>query len=177
VFQLRVTLEQIEPPVWRRLLVPGSVRLDKLHRMIQAAFGWWDYHLHAFEIGEERYGTVDDDCPEDELDETTVTLVQALDGVDRFAYEYDFGDSWDHEIVVEDFRRMPEGLKFGVCVDGQNACPPEDVGGPSGYAEFLDAMADPFADEHERVLNWLRGPFDPTEFDLALANARLQKVR
>ena len=177
VFQLRVTLEDIDPPIWRRLLVPGNAKLDKLHRMIQAAFGWWDYHLHAFEIGEARYGTLDDECPEDELDETTVTVAQALEGVQRFTYEYDFGDSWDHEVVVEDSRRIPEALKFAVCLDGQNACPPEDVGGPHGYAEFLQALADPADEEHDSVLEWAGGSFDPTEFDVALANARLQKVR
>jgi len=116
VFQLRITLQNIHPPVWRRLLVPGSVRLDRLHRMIQAAFGWEDYHLHAFRIGDASFGMLGDDPPEDELDETAVTVAAALEGVGRFDYEYDFGDSWEHEVVVEDFWRAPLGLKFGVCV-------------------------------------------------------------
>jgi hypothetical protein len=174
---VRVTLQDIHPPVWRRLLIPGSVRLDKLHLIIQAAFGWWNDHLHDFRIGSARYGTHIDDYPEDELDEKTVTVLQALEGTRRFSYEYDFGDSWEHEVVVEDCWRMPLGLKFGVCVDGQNACPPEDVGGCHGYAGFREAVADPNHDEHERMLTWVGGSFDPTEFDLGLANARLQKVR
>jgi hypothetical protein len=177
VFQLRIILQDIHPPVWRRLLVPGSVRLDKLHLMIQAAFGWWNYHLHDFRIGSVRYGTHSDDYPEDELDEKTVTVLQALEGTKRFSYEYDFGDSWEHEVVVEDSWRMPLGLKFGVCVDGQNACPPEDVGGCHGYAAFREAVADPNHEEHDSMLTWVGGSFDPTEFDLGMANARLQKVR
>lgn len=177
MFQLRISVEDIHPPIWRRLLVPGSIKLGKLHLMIQAAFGWLDYHLHDFLIDEVRYGVQFDDYPEGELDEKTVTLVAVLEGVRRFRYEYDFGDSWGHELVVEDFWRVPAGLKFGVCVDGQNACPPEDVGGPPGYARFLEALSDPDDEEHESFLTWVGGSFDPTEFDLALANVRLQKVR
>ena len=177
VFQLRITLQNIHPPIWRRLLVPGSVRLDRLHRMIQAAFGWEDYHLHAFRIGAASFGMQLDDYPEEELDETTVTVAAALEGVGRFDYEYDFGDSWEHEVVVEDFWRAPLGLKFGVCIDGQKACPPEDVGGYPGYEEFLEAVTDPDHEDHERLLTWAGGSFDPAAFDLALANARLQKAR
>jgi hypothetical protein len=177
VFQLLITVEDIDPPIWRRLLVPGSIRLSKLHLMIQAAFGWWNYHLHDFVIEGARYGTQTDDYPEDELDEKIVTLVEVLQGVRHFSYEYDFGDSWDHDLVVEKFWRKPFGLKFGVCVDGQNACPPEDVGGPPGYARFLEAVSDGEDEEHERYLTWVGGSFDPSEFDLALANARLQRVR
>jgi len=177
VFQLRITLQNIHPPIWRRLLVPGSVRLDRLHRMIQAAFGWEDYHLHAFRIGDAAYGMLGDDAPEEELDETAVTVLAALEEIRSFDYEYDFGDSWEHEVVVEDFWRAPLGLKFGVCIDGQKACPPEDVGGFPGYEEFLEAVADPEHDEHEHYLTWAGGSFDPGAFDLALANARLQKVR
>jgi hypothetical protein len=177
VFQLRVTLEAVTPLVWRRLLVPGSVRLDKLHRMFQAAMGWHDYHLHSFEISGARFGAQLDDFPEGELDEKAVTVLRAAGAVRAFSYEYDFGDSWGHEIVVESFSRLPLGLKFGVCIDGQNACPPEDCGGPPGYADLLEVLADPTHDEHEHMRSWVGGPFAPREFALALANARLQTVR
>jgi hypothetical protein len=90
---------------------------------------------------------------------------------------YDFGDSWEHEILIEDLWRAELGLKFAVCVDGQNACPPEDVGGYPGYEEFREAIADPDHQERDRMLDWVGGAFDPAEFDLALGNARLQKVR
>ena len=143
-FQLRIALHEVEPTVWRRVLVPGTVRLNKLHRMIQAAMGWEDCHLHAFEIAGSRYGMQFDDFPPDELDEKTVTVLAAIGDTDRFAYEYDFGDSWEHELVVEDRWRMPIGLKFGVCVDGANRCPPEDCGGSGGYELLLRVLARTF---------------------------------
>ena len=118
-----------------------------------------------------------DDYPEEELPENEVTLLDVVDGVERFTYEYDYGDSWDHEIIVEDLWRVPLGLKSGVCIGGENACPPEDVGGPHGYAEFVQVLADPDHPEHDRMVEWSGGSFDPARFDLALANARLQAVR
>lgn len=177
VVQLRIQLVGIDPPVWRRLLVPGSVRLAKLHDMFQAAMGWTDSHLHSFEIGDERYGMHADDYPEDEIDDKTVTVISAVRDQRQFLYEYDFGDSWDHEIVIESTWSIPTGLKFAVCVDGQNACPPEDCGGAYGYAQLLDAVADPTHAEHEDVMRWLGGPFDPAAFDLAEVNAALQRLR
>jgi len=177
VLQLRVTLEDVDPPVWRRLLVPGSVRLDKLHRMLQAAMGWGDSHLHCFQIGESRFGMQADDYPEDELDETDVTVVAAIGEATRFSYEYDFGDGWDHEVLVERRWRMAIGLKFGVCLDGANACPPEDCGGSGGYARLLEVLADPNHEEHEELAGWVGGRFDASEFDVGLANALLQTVR
>jgi hypothetical protein len=178
VLQLRVSLEEVTPTVWRRLLVPGTVRLDKLHLMLQAAMGWQDSHLHSFDVGGVRFGMqVDDDDPEDEEDEKSITVMRAFDGADRGVYKYDFGDGWEHELVVEARSRSSIGLKFGVCLNGENACPPEDCGGPGGYADLLSVMADPTHEEHEFLLSWVGGPFDPAEFDLALANARLQAVR
>ena len=175
--QLRIMLEEVHPPVWRRLLVPGGARLDKLHRMLQAAMGWEDRHLHGFRAGEALSGAQFDECPDEELDEKSVTVASSVGEQRRFAYEYDFGDSWRHEVVVEAAGRMPIGLKFAVCVDGQNACPPEDCGGTLGYAELLDVLADPEHEDHEHFLSWVGGAFDPTEFDLGSVNARLQRVR
>jgi hypothetical protein len=109
--QLRIMLEDVHPAVWRRLLVPGSVRLDKLHRMFQAAMGWEDRHLHSFHVGDALFGSQFDDYPDDELDEKSITVVRAVGGQRRFAYEYDFGDSCGHEVVVEASWRMPGGLE------------------------------------------------------------------
>lgn len=177
VLQLRIQLEEVDPPVWRRVLVPGSVRLDKLHRMIQAAMGWEDSHLHNFSIGDATFGMQFDDYPEDELDEKSVSVAGAIGDAERFTYEYDFGDGWGHEVVVEARWRMPIGLKFAVCLEGQNACPPEDCGGPGGYAMLLEVLADPSHEDYEHMRGWVGGPFDSTEFDLGWANARLQAVR
>ena len=176
VFQLRITLRDVEPAVWRRLLVPASVRLAKLHGIFQAAMGWTNSHLHSFTIGDERYGMQFDEYPEGEIDEKQVTVMRAIGEHPSFSYEYDFGDSWEHEIVVEEFVRPPLGLKHAVCLDGQNACPPEDCGGTGGYAELLQALADPKHEEHDHLLAWVGGPFDPTLFDLVTVNVALQHV-
>jgi Plasmid pRiA4b ORF-3-like protein len=118
-----------------------------------------------------------DDEDEDELDEENVTVLEALRDLFSFTLEYDFGNGWEHEVVVEHVDWYPTGLKFGVCFDGANACPPEDIGGPSGYAEFLDAIADPQHDEHAGYLDWVGGSFDSSFFDLTTCNALLQRVR
>ncbi len=178
VFQLRIQLEEVTPTVWRRLLVPGGVRLAKLHEIFQAAMGWTNSHLHCFTIGDELYGMQIEDYPDEELDEKSFTVLQALrGGVRRFRYEYDFGDSWGHEVILESTTFSPLALRHGVCLDGQNACPPEDVGGVSGYARFLEALADPLDDEHDSYLVWVGCKFDFEAFDLGVANAALQRVR
>jgi hypothetical protein len=177
VFQLRVQLKGVDPVVWRRLLVPGRAHLGKLDLMIQAAMGWTNSHLHCFRFGELTYGTQFDDNPLDELDETAVTVAELLAEQRRFVYEYDFGDSWEHDVVVEDRTGTRLGLKFAVCLDGQNACPPEDCGGVSGYRSMLQALGDPDDDEHDSYLAWVGGPFDPAYFELAEANAALQRLR
>lgn len=177
VFQLRIVLEEVEPAVWRRLLVPGSVRLARLHGMFQTAMGWTNSHLHSFEIGGQLYGMHFDEYPEDEIDEKRVTVLRAIGEHRLFSYEYDFGDSWRHEIVVEDVRRIPPGLRHAVCLDGQNACPPEDCGGSWGYAELLEVLADPSHEDRDHRLEWLGGPFDPASFDLVAVNVALQHVR
>ena len=138
--------------------------------------GWTNSHLHAFTIGGERYGMHFDDYPEDEIDEKQVTVLRAIGEHRRFLYEYDFGDSWDHEVVVEDAVRLPWGLRYAVCLDGQNACPPEDCGGVGGYAELLEVLADPSHDEHDDLMQWVGGPFDPAFFDLVAVNVALQHL-
>lgn len=177
VLQCSIELRDVVPRVRRRLLVPGSVRLDKLHRMFQAAMGWQDHHLHSFEIGGERYGTQLDEDPEGELDEKAVTVVRAVEGCGHFTYEYDFGDCWEHDVTVEALWRMPIGLKHAVCLGGENACPPEDSGGAGGYEDLLRVLDDPSHEDHEDLRAWVGGHFDPHELDLALVNARLQAVR
>jgi hypothetical protein len=164
--------------VWRRVLVPGGAKLSRLHDIFQAAMGWTDSHLHSFTIGDHLYGMHVEDYPEDELDETEHTVFVALrGGLRRFVYEYDFGDSWTHEVVIEDVTWSPYVLKHGVCLDGGGACPPEDVGGTGGYEEFLEALADPLHEEHDNYLVWVGFKFDPAVFNVAAANAALQRVR
>jgi hypothetical protein len=115
--------------------------------------------------------------PEDELDENEVSVLKAVGERRRFSYEYDFGDSWEHTVVIEEVTRTTRGLKYAVCIDGQNACPPEDCGGVGGYAELLESLADPGHRDHGRAVQWVGGSFDPTSFDLVSANVALQQLR
>lgn len=176
-FEMRISLLDYRPEIWRRVLVPGSVRLNKLHLIFQDVMGWTNSHLHAFRMADALYGMQFDDYPEDELDEKEFTLAGVVGPGGRFVYEYDFGDSWEHEVTVENLTFSPSSLKFGVCLDGQNACPPEDVGGVPGYEQFLEAVADPLHEEHDNYLVWVGYKFDPEAFDVAAANAALQRVR
>ena len=178
VVRLRIALMEHTPTIWRRLLVPGEIKLAKVHDIFQAAMaGWLDYHLHCFEIDGQRYGTPDPNWELDDIDEQGVVFTDAVKERTRFVYEYDFGDSWRHEVVVESIEPVPLVLKFAVCLDGQRACPPEDCGGVHGYAQLLEAIADPDHEEFDDYVGWVGGYFDPEAFDLAAVNAALQRVR
>lgn len=181
VFQLKVTLKGTKPPVWRRVLVDGSSTLDHVHDVIQAALGWWDYHLHDFEIDGTNYGVPD---PDDEdwglptTDESDVRLDSVAGPGSRFLYRYDFGDNWRHDVVVEKVLPTDETVTLPACVDGRRACPPEDCGGTGGFEHLLEILADPRHPEHRERLEWIGRPYDPTTFDPSefednLRNAKL----
>lgn len=173
-FQIKVTLRNVRPPIWRRLQVPSDILLPKLHEVLQAAMGWHDSHLHLFRVGNDCYAPPGDWEPVGE-DSRQVALVDlaAKKGA-RLVYEYDFGDGWTHDIVVESV--LPEPCKVMRCTGGRRRCPPEDCGGPWGYAEFLDAIADRMHERHEELHEWCGGGFDPAEFDVDVANAALRRV-
>jgi hypothetical protein len=158
VFQLKVTLLGIKPPVWRRILVHPSTPLDRLHEYIQAAFGWWNYHLYEFEIDRVRYGIPDPDWdfgpPTKNAHRTK--LGNVADVGDSFEYTYDFGDGWDHKITIEKSIPIAPEMTVPACTDGRRACPPEDCGGTWGYEEFLRILADPSHPEHEERVMWAR---------------------
>ena len=178
--QLRIELQHIQPHVWRRVIVPESVTLAKLHQVLQAAMGWTDTHMHEYEIAGKRYGTEDPDWPSDEprLDERRAKLKPFIEArVRRFTYLYDFGDSWEHEVTVEDLVASRTGRQPIVCTAGENACPPEDVGGEPGYETFLAAIADPRHEQHAELRDWIGYPFDPHAFDLNAINQRLALLR
>ena len=163
IFQLKVSLTEVTPPVWRRVLVPGGFTLDRVHRAIQHAMGWHDCHLHSFEIDGRTYGEPDPDeelTPYDELD---VRLDAVAGPGSRFGYVYDFGDWWEHEVVVERVRPAEPGERLPHCLDGAGACPPEEAGGAIGYAQFLAALADPSHPRHELMREWAP-TFDPDRF-------------
>jgi hypothetical protein len=178
IYQLKITLRDSRPPIWRRVLVPGGFSLRKLHQVVQIAMGWTDSHLHQFTVGGIYYG---EPHPDDEMemsDERRFTLNQiAPREKSKFAYEYDFGDGWDHEILVEKIFPPEPGVKYPLCVQGKRACPPEDVGGVWGYDTFLQAIRDPDHEEHDSYLEWIGGEFDPEAFDLDEVNQELRRIK
>lgn len=171
VFQLKVTLRDVKPPIWRRVLVDGSATLDAVHDVIQAAFGWWNHHLHEFRIGGRDYGVPDPDWDLSRvLDETRYRLDKLVGEGDKFRYVYDFGDDWDHDVHVEKILPRGEVDTVPACTAqpaGGRACPPEDCGGTWGYEEFLVAIADPSHERHAELIEWHGGDFDPEASDPA----------
>jgi hypothetical protein len=179
-WQLKLQLLDVIPTVWRRLVVPETITLPKLHQVFQAALGWTNSHLHEFVIGGVRYSEPDPDF-DDELghvDERGIKLHKAL-GIDArcFDYVYDFGDDWHHVVLVEDQHIDAKRRTSIRCIDGENACPPEDVGGAFRYEEFLTAIGDPSHEEHETYREWSGGRFDPRLFDPDAANRALGKIK
>jgi len=180
-FQLKISLNDIRPPIWRRVLTKDCT-LAKLHDIIQASMGWFNSHLHLFEIREDRYGDLFQ-WPKDYLDvletlnEEKLKLSQIVaQGIKKFGYEYDMGDSWRHTVVIEKTVPVEAGVKYPRCISGERACPPEDCGGPWGYPEFVEAIQKPRHKRHRELLEWVGGGFDPDKFDLEAVNEELKEV-
>jgi hypothetical protein len=175
IYQLKITLRDSKPPIWRRLDVPNTMTLAQLHHVIQAAMGWADYHLHQFTVNGVEYGVPHPDDWNEVRNEKSVKLSQFVTGPKfKFTYEYDFGDSWEHIILVEKVLPPEPGVDYPRCITGKRACPPEDCGGVWGYASFLEAISDPDHPEHEELLEWVGGEFDPEAFDCAVVNEALR---
>jgi hypothetical protein len=173
VYQLKITLKDIRPPIWRRVQVQDC-SLGKLHEIVQTCMGWGDCHLHAFEIGGEQYGPPDPDGMMEYADERKLKLSRVVNaGLTKFTYTYDFGDNWEHTIQVEKTLPAEPGVRYPRCVAGKRACPPEDCGGPWGYGDFLEAIENPKHPEHEDRLEWVGSEFDPEAFDIDAVNERL----
>ena len=168
VFQLKATIVGSKPPVWRRVLVAESASLLDLHEVLQGAFGWYDCHLHEFEIDGVRYGTDDGEGwgPPPKSERRTRLGTVARQGT-AIRYVYDFGDDWVHRVVVEKVLQADPRTSYPCCIAGKRACPPEDCGGVWGYQEFLAAISDADHPEHESMLAWVGGEFDPEAFDAA----------
>lgn len=178
VYQIKITLNDIKPPIWRRVLVPGNITLAKLHQIIQETMPWQDYHLHQFIVDDVYYGVPHPDDWHEVKSERRVKLNEiAPHEKARFIYEYDFGDDWLHTVLVEKILPSDPVQKLPVCIKGKRACPPEDVGGSWGYQLFLEALNDPKHDEHEMYKEWVGGEYDPEAFNLDEINARLSSVR
>ncbi|MFW6114554.1 MAG: IS1096 element passenger TnpR family protein [bacterium] len=180
VYRFKITLENTRPPIWRRIETK-DVTLEKLHALIQTAMGWTNSHLHQFEIAGTRY--IDPRFMQDALDDfgaisyagVRVSDLVAEHGTKlRIDYEYDFGDSWQHSIVLEKVSEAEPGVRYPRCIEGDRACPPEDVGGVWGFADFLEAVTDSDHEQHEEFLEWI-GPFDPADFDAKKATRRMKE--
>lgn len=171
IYQIKVTLRHTSPPIWRRILVESAYSLADLHDVIQVAMGWEDCHMHHFIVGKKYFGMPDPTGWSDDEDERTARLATVLRRrKSKMMYEYDFGDGWIHEIVLEDILPADPGTLYPVVVKGRRACPPEDCGGIGGFYNFLDAIQDPDHPDHEDMKEWCVDPFDPAAFHVDEVN-------
>ena len=180
VLQLKIVLEDIDPPIWRRVVVGADATLHGLHEIIQTTMGWHDSHLYRFDVNDAAYSDLAlwDDPPADARDARRTRVVDLeLSAGASFQYEYDFGDGWLHRLEVEQVHEVEDGAGRPSCLGGARACPPEDCGGPGGYQELLGILADPAHPEHDERREWVGEDFDPESFDVASVNARLARSR
>ena len=185
LYQLRITLKWSKPPIWRRVLVRADTTLDRLHDVIQFAMGWTNSHMHQYFAGKgfavTCYGKPDPGFAgmgSEMLNERRYTVVDLAPAPRRkFIYEYDFGDGWEHEVLVEKILSLDSTFKHPVCLAGENACPPEDCGGIGGYYNLLEILADPKHSEHETMKEWIGGEFDVARFDRNATNVWLKQLR
>jgi hypothetical protein len=180
IFQLKVTLEGIKPPVWRRLLVPADIRLHKLHDVLQQVLGWTNSHLHQFSLRDRRFGptSIDEVIQDLDMEDERKVRLQELVGPEQsLRYEYDFGDGWLHSVLVEQQLESDPRLHYPLCIGGARACPPEDCGGPPGYAHLLRVLNDTSHPEHGDTVTWIGGVFDPKGLDLNAVNMALAAMR
>jgi hypothetical protein len=179
LYQLKITLIGIDPPIWRRVQVPSSIKLCCLHSAFQVVMGWTDSHLHQFEKDGKNWGVLESDEFEELnlIDEAKTQLGKVLISEnDSMIYVYDFGDGWRHEVVLEKIILASAVVKTPVCLSGDRLCPPEDVGGVSGYEELLDAITDPTHKDYGRLVTWAGGHF-LDQFDVKAANLALWRMR
>jgi len=181
VYQFKITLLGAKPPIWRRIQVKDCT-LDKLHEHIQTAMGWSNSHLHRFQIGEKRFADpmlMEEDMEEfGYKDSTTTKISEILPKTHKrfsFVYDYDFGDSWEHEVLFEGVVQPDSKVKYPLCLEGARACPPEDCGGVWSYADFLEAIHNKKHERHKELLEWIGGRFDSEDFDPTAATKAMVK--
>lgn len=173
VYQFKITLKGIKPPIWRRIQVPETYRFWDLHIAIQDSMGWTDTHLHHFEIVNPSTGMREEiGIPDEDFIDTAILSGWKRKIANYFSsennkaeYIYDYGDNWEHTIKLEKILPHEEGIKYPICIDGARECPPEDCGGPWGYEDFLNAIMNPTHERHEEFLDWIGGDFDPEGFN------------
>jgi len=177
VHELRVTLLDVSPPVWRLVRVPSALPLSTVHAILQIALGWEDRHLHEWRVGDVTYGLPDEDSWGEELaDESAALLADVAPPDSVLHYDYDFGDGWEHLVEVAAVRPYNANVPPVACIAGERACPPEDCGGPRGYERLVDALRDPEDPDHDAVLEEVGDRWDPDEFDVSSVNHRLEQL-
>ena len=183
IYQIKVTLLGTKPPIWRRLLVPSTLSLARLHDVLQTAMGWAGGHMHEFRTADRHFGIPD---PEDRRmgmqveNERSIRLSSVLRRAGaKLIYTYDFGDNWEHAVVLEKLlpAQLSLDLEYPICIDGKLACPPDDCGGIPGYYELIEALADPEHDRHEEISEWITDGFDPRAFSVENVNQMLSPKR
>lgn len=180
IYQFKITLRDVNPPIWRRFQVESDMTLRKFAATILTLMGWSGSHLHQFYIGGKYYGIPDDEFESgrDTIDEKTVKLRDFNKReIKRFDFEYDFGDGWEHAIEIEKVFSPEGNIRYPICIDGACNCPPEDCGGTGGYEDFLAAIKDPKHPEHKSLLTWIGGGFDSEEFSLKDTNELLKDTK
>lgn len=179
-YQIKITLRDSRPSLWCRIQVRDDVKLAELHKALQAVMGWTDTHLHHFVIGDKYYGVSDEEegiefsKTEDESKYKLADFVFRENS--QFAYSYDLGDNWEHVLLVEKILALQQDIHSPVCLSGAHTCPPENVGGIVGCADFLKAIEDPQHLEHKEFLQWIGGEFGPEAFDVDEANRKLREM-
>lgn len=179
IARIRIELQDIEPKVWRRVDVPLSSTLRALHDIVQITFSWTDSHLFEFEVGGRIYGEPENDLfGERRIYKAASARLKTLvdRGIERFLYVYDFGDEWRHYLFIEEVRAGEPDVDYPAFVGGERRGPPEDVGGTSGFMEFLEAMLNPLHEEHESVMHWYGKRFEPDDIDERWVRMRLEMV-
>jgi hypothetical protein len=178
IYQIRITLNDSKPLIWRKVLIPDSISLHQLHTILQIIMGWTNSHLHQFIIDDELYGEPEeeDGYSEDLKNEKRYRLNQFVGRKGfKFIYEYDFGDGWEHTIHVEAILAVEKGKQYPVCLEGKRACPPEDIGGVTGYGDLLKIFTNPKHPEHNDMQEEFGEDFDPEFFDIEDVNLRLRR--
>jgi hypothetical protein len=180
IFQIKVRLLETSPIVWRTFLISSNVTLHRLHLVLQDVMGWYNYHLYRFQVGSDEYGEPNLDNDFYELDFKNSkraklgNIIKEKNSI--FLYEYDFGDGWEHQLLVEDILETDPEKQYPVCIAGENACPREDSGGTHGYAEMMEIIQNPAHEEYRSTKTWLGKGFNPRKFDIESVNKRLSKM-
>jgi hypothetical protein len=167
IVRLKVTLDDVEPKVLRRIEAPVDIKLDQLHLTLQAALGWTNSHLYEIRAKDVRFGLPNPDWPGGPLNARKARLIDVLEdaGTKTLRYLYDFGDGWEHTIKIERLTDPEPNVAYPRLIEAVGRCPPEDVGGPWGYAELIEALQDPDHERHDEMRGWVGDDFDPQQFD------------